>query len=139
MSINPSQTPGYIPPQPEAPKFGAAYTPAPAPSGNAGLKFAILFGVVVALVAANVYLFMQVNKLKTDLNKAQTDLSAELDKVRETTSVTTQSNRRTVESLRDQLQSARRQAAMAAGEAKVEALKKVDETRQRLESAQAQA
>jgi chromosome segregation ATPase len=103
------------------------------------MKFPILFGIVVALVAANVYLFMQVNKLKTDLTKAQTDLSAELDKVRETTSVTTQSNRRTVESLRDQLQSARRQAAMAAGEAKIEALKKVDETRQRLESAQAQA
>jgi chromosome segregation ATPase len=44
-----------------------------------------------------------------------------------------------VEQLRDQLERARRQANLAAGQAKDEALKKVDETRAELEAAQERA
>jgi hypothetical protein len=103
-----------------------------------GWKIMVLFGVVLALIAANVYLYMQLDKVKKDLAATNDTAQARIDKLEEATSVSTQSNRRTVEQLRDQLERARRQANLAAGEAKDAALKKVDETRAALESAQAQ-
>jgi hypothetical protein len=101
-----------------------------------GWKLGVLFGVVVVLIAANVYLYMQLDKVKKDLVAANDTAQSRLDKLEESTTVTTQSNRRTVEQLRDQLERARRQASLAAGQAKDEALKKVDETRAELEAAQ---
>jgi hypothetical protein len=162
MSIFPNPSPGsgseppYSPPPappsapPSAPPPGApAYyappppyyaPPPPAPaSGGVGWKLGVLFGVVVVLIAANVYLYMQLDKVKKDLSAANDTAQSRLDKLEEATSVSTRSNRRTVEELRDQLERARRQANLAAGQAKDEALKKVDETRAALEAAQAQA
>jgi hypothetical protein len=40
----------------------------PQPSGP-GLKIPILFGVCIALVAANVYLFLQLDQVRTDMSK----------------------------------------------------------------------
>jgi chromosome segregation ATPase len=145
MSINPGTTPGYMPPS-QQPSYapppaqhtvyappGTVYAP-PAPASSN--KIPILFGAVIALLAAVIYLFVQVNNLHTEVAKNQNDLLADLDKVREATSVTSQTNRRTVEALSAQLETARRQANMAAGQAKTEALRKVDETRAELEAAQ---
>jgi chromosome segregation ATPase len=129
MSINPNQAPGYMP----APDPGHA--PVNVSGGN-GKKIPILIGAVVALIAANAYLFYQTDKLRKDLAKVQDSTMAEIDKVREASTVTTQSNRRTAEALRDQLEVARRQAAVAVGQARTEALKKVDETASRLQAEQ---
>jgi F0F1-type ATP synthase membrane subunit b/b' len=107
-------------------------------SEGLGWKIGLLFGIVVALIGANVYLYMQLDKVKKDLTSANDTAQSRIDKLEESASVSTQSNRRTVEQLRDQLERARRQASLAAGQAKDEALKKVDETRAALESAQAQ-
>ena len=38
----------------------------PAPSSNSGVKTAVVAGALVALVAANVYLYIQVDRLHTD-------------------------------------------------------------------------
>ena len=111
----------------------AGYVP---PSGGGGLKTAILFGAVIALLAATVYLFFQVDAVKTDLSKTRESLLAELSKVRETSSVTTQSNRRTLDSLKEQLDTARRQASMAAGQARIEAQKHADELAVKLKEEQ---
>jgi F0F1-type ATP synthase membrane subunit b/b' len=135
-SAPPSGAPGYYaaPPQYYAPP------PPPAPSsGGLGWKFGVLFGVVIALIAANVYLYMQLDKVKKNLVATNDAAQSRLDKLEEAADVSTRSNRRTVEQLRDQLERARRQASQAAGEAKDEALKKVEETRVALESAQEQA
>ncbi len=103
------------------------------------MKIGILFGIVVALMAANVYLYLQLDKVKKDLGTANDTAQSRLDKLEEANSVNTRSNRRSVEELRDQLERARRQANLAAGQAKEEALKKVDETRAALVAAQEQA
>ena len=103
------------------------------------MKIPILFGAVVALLGANIYLFTQVNRLKTDLASNQNATMAELDKIREATALTHETEKRNVEALRSALDSARRQAAAAAGEARVTALKKVEETRAQLEQAQQEA
>jgi chromosome segregation ATPase len=77
--------------------------------------------------------------MKKSLAQANDATQARLDKLEEATSLTTRSNRRTVDELRDQLESARRQASLAAGQAKADALKKVEETRAELVAAQQRA
>ncbi len=138
MSINPSQSPGYMPRASSAPP-PPPYVPPAATSGSASSKIGILFGAVVALLAGTGYNFYQVSQLKAQIGKYQTSVQQELDKVAEANTMTSQSHRRSMEALRDQLETARRQANMAAGEAKTEALKKVDEAKAELETEQKQA
>jgi chromosome segregation ATPase len=100
------------------------------------LKIPILFGAVIALLAANVYLFLQLDKVRTDVSKTREALATEMANLRETSSVTTQTSRRNLDTLRDDLETARRQASMAAGQAKVEAQKHADDLARRLEAEQ---
>lgn len=99
----------------------------------------VLLIAVVALIGSNVYLYMQLNGVKQDLTKASDTAQARLDKLEEATNLTTRSNRRTVDELRDELERSRRQANLLAGQAKEEALRRVDETRAQLQAAQQQA
>ncbi len=107
-------------------------SPAPSSSGT-GIKIAILFGFVIALLAANVYLFLQLDKVRTDMTKMREAILTEIANLRESSSVSTQTSRRNLDTLRDELETARRQAAMAAGQAKVEAQKHADDLARRLE------
>jgi hypothetical protein len=150
MSIFPNPSPqGPIPPS--APPQGAPppYNPAPQyaappqyvlppPTSGGGWKVGVLFAAVVLLIGGGVYLYMQLDKTKQDLVKTNEALQTRIDKLEEATSVTTRSNRKTVDELREQLERARRQANAMVGEAKQEALKKVDDTRAQLEAAQEQ-
>jgi chromosome segregation ATPase len=104
-----------------------------------GWKIGVLFGIVAVLLAANIYWYMQLDKVKKQMTAADDAAQSRIDKLEEATSVSTRSNRKTVDQLRDQLERARRQANAALGEAKDEALKKVDDTRAALEAAQEQA
>lgn len=106
------------------------YGPAP---GNPNTKIAILAGAVIALLAACVYLFVQLDKTRQDMTKMRDGLQSEIASLREASSVTAQTSKRTVEGLRDELEAARRQAAMAVGQAKTEANAKVKEVQSRLE------
>ena len=109
------------------------------PSGGSNIKIAILFGAVLALLAANVYLFLQLDRVRTDMAKDREALQSEIANLREASSVTAQTNRRTVENLRDELETARRQAAMAVGQAKTDAEAKVLDINKRLEVEQKKA
>lgn len=109
---------------------------APAPSGSGGLKIPVLFGAVIALLAANIYLFLQMDRLGKDLTKLRETTSTEIANLRETSSVTTASNRRSLDTLREELEAARRQAAMAVGQAKTEALNKAETLAKRIEEEQ---
>ena len=84
----------------------------PPPSGP-GLKIPILFGVVIALIAANVYLFLQLDQVKTQMAAMQDSLLDEVSDLRETSTVTNQTQQRRLETMREELEAARRQAAMA--------------------------
>lgn len=156
MSIFPNPSPqgpippatppqGAPPPYNPPPQYGAPpYAPppqyvAPPSSGGGTWKFVVLFIAVLALAGGCVYLYMQLDKTKADLVKTNDMLQNRIDKLEEATSVTTRSNRKTVEELHEQLERARRQASALVGEAKQEALKKVDDTRAQLEAAQEQS
>src|SRR5262247_1437746 len=109
----------------------------PAPSSNSGVKTAIVAGALVALVAANVYLYIQVDKLHTDMAKMHEAMMTEIANVRETSSVTTASQKKHLETLKDELSVARAQAAQAAGQAKADAVKRAETLAAKIEQEQA--
>jgi hypothetical protein len=106
------------------------------PSGGGGVKIPILFGIVAALLAANVYLFLQVDGLKTELTQMRESILTEVSDLRETSSITTQSSKKRLDTLQTQLEAARRQAAQAAGDAKEDALKNVEELSKKFDEEQ---
>jgi hypothetical protein len=123
----------YAPPPP--PQY---YAPVPAPQGG-GWKTGAVIAAILLLAGANVFLYTQLNQVKQDLAKNMDATQARLDKLDETSSLTARANQKRVDELKDQLERARRQASLAAGDAKDEALKKVEETRAQLVAAQQQA
>jgi hypothetical protein len=141
MSISPG-------PMPSNPGSGTSpYAPAPknepaaAPpaSGGSGVKMAILFGAVIALIGANVYLFYSLNQTKNDLKKENEKLAAQLEKLQDTSNISAQASRQRVQGLQDRLEVERRQYRMAVGEAKNEALKNLEQTKQQIQAEQAAA
>lgn len=110
--MNPNQ-PNYVPPPPE--------------NRSGGLKFPILFGLVIALLGANVYLFTQLDKTKSDVKALQSSLRSEIQEVQQSAAVSNRASQQHVSELRDQLEEARRAQAMAVGQAKLDAEKKVQQ------------
>jgi len=106
------------------------------PARSGGVHLPILFGLVIALVAANGYLFYSVDNLKTEMSKMQVSILAEIAKVRETSDMTTSASRQNLETLREELATARQQAAAAAGNARTAALKHAEQLAQRLQAEQ---
>lgn len=116
------------------PAFPAPTPAPPPPSGGSSPMFAILFGIVIALAIATMYMFLQLNKMQSQVTAIRESLANEVAGIKQASTVTSAANRRHIESLRDELETARRQAAMAAGSAKVEAQKHADEVSRRLEA-----
>ena len=109
---------------------------APQPSGSGGMKTAILIGAVVAMLAANIYLYLQLDRMRTEVAKLRETVLTEITNLRETSSVTSQTARRHLDSLKDELANARRQSSMAASQVKAEALKRADQIQAQIEAEQ---
>jgi chromosome segregation ATPase len=86
-----SPTPTYQEPQPK----------------SSGLLVALVAGALIALIAANIYLYVQVDHLRTDVSKVRESLSTELSNLRDASSVTTASQSRHLETLKADLEAAR--------------------------------
>ena len=106
------------------------------PPSRSGPTIPILFGAVIALIAAVVYLLVQIDKVKTDNAKTRDAILNEIATVRESSAVSVQTARKNLDTLRDELEAARRQASMAAGQAKVDATKHAEELARKLEAEQ---
>jgi hypothetical protein len=100
-------------------------------------KVPILIGAVVALLGANIYLYTQLDKLRTDHSDFKKSMQNEVASLKESSTVSTQTARRSLTSLKDELETARRQASMAAGQAKIEAQKHAEELARRVALEQA--
>ena len=126
---NPQQPPRQAPQQPQN-----VYA---APSGGGGgVKIAILFGAVIALVGASVYLFYQLNQVRAELADTRDSLSSEIAKMNEASNVTVQTNRHTIESLKKDVDKARATAQQLSGQAKADASAHADELAARLQKMQ---
>src|SRR5438105_15449280 len=66
----------------------------PAPPNGSGMKTAILVGAIVALLGANVYMYLQLDRVKTDVAKLRESVLTEITNLRETSSVTSQTAKR---------------------------------------------
>ncbi len=106
------------------------------PSGRSKIVLPVLIGAVVALAIFAVYLFVQVDRTKTDVAKLRESLMTEISNMRDASTVTTEAQRKHLDTLRDQLEAARKTAALAAGQAKTEALRHAEELAKRLEEEQ---
>lgn len=103
---------------------------------SSGIKIPILFGAVIALVGACVYLFYQINQLRSDIADTRDSLAAQISKLSEESSVSVATSRRNIENLEKDLAKARTQAAQLSGEAKAAALQHADQVAARLQKAQ---
>ena len=108
-----------------------SYPPPPGDSGS-NLKTAVLVGAVIAMLAANVYLYMQVDVLKTEISKLRESIATEVTNLRENSSATSATHRKSIETLKTELEAARRTASTAASHAKVEAEGHADEIARQL-------
>lgn len=110
--------------------------PTPGASSGPGVKIPILFGAVLALVGASVYLFYQLSQVRGELAQTRDSLLAEISKLHETSNVSTQTSRRTVDALKKDVEKYRAQAAQLSGQAKIDATKHADDLAARLEKIQ---
>src|SRR6266568_5164403 len=101
--------------------------PQPGDSGSSSLKTAVLIGAVVAMLAANVYLYMQVDVLKTEMSKLRESIATEVTNLRENSTATTATHRKSIDTLKTELEEARRQAAMAASHSRADEQKRQEQ------------
>ncbi len=113
-----SQTPST--PQP-------SYTLPSSHPEKSALKAVVIVGslVVAALIGANIYLYNQVDGLKQQLARVQTSVTAELGQVRETGNQSSAAAQKKLDDLQLRLVEANKTASQAAGQAKVDASKRV--------------
>ena len=108
-----SQQPTYIIPPPSSPNWRTPF----------------LIGVLVLLVASNIYLFVQLDRVRTesrnDMAKLNTDINSAIEKIRIDSNEEVRRSRRSVEDLQTRLAEQRRAAEMAVGQAKIDAQRKV--------------
>jgi len=104
---------------------------------SSGIKTALVAGALVALVAFNIYLYITLDRTRTDLANLREATNNQITKLQEASSVTTASQRRTVENLKEELDTARKQANQAAGQAKQEALVRAEQLASKLREEQA--
>jgi len=112
-----------------------AYEPPPE-HGNSNVKTALVGGALAAMLAANVYLFVQLHDLKADQIKSREAIENEVEALKESSTQVVATNRKHMETLKGDLESARQQANLAASQAKREALTYTEQQAKKLEQAQ---
>ncbi len=98
---------------------------------------ALVAGAIIALVAMNIYLYMQIDHVRTDVAQVQEKLSTELTNLRDSANVMSEAQKRHLDTLREELDAARAQARQAASQGKTEAQAYADQKVHKLEAEQA--
>ncbi|MBV9444163.1 MAG: hypothetical protein JO217_15885 [Acidobacteriaceae bacterium] len=118
------QQPTYIIPSPSAPNW----------------KMPLVAGVLVLLAASNIFLFVQLDHLRTenknDMSKLTQQLNGAIEKIRIDSSEEVQRSTKRVEALQSALAQSRRAAQAAVGQAKVDAQKRVEDLQQKVATEQ---
>lgn len=112
-------------------------TPTHTEPQRSNLLIALVAGALIALVAANIYLYVQIDHVRTDVAQVRESLMTELSKLRDASSVTTASQARHLETLKEELETARTQARTLSSQAKVEATARAEQLARQIEAEQA--
>ena len=86
-----SPTTTYQPPEPQ----------------RSGLLTALVAGALITLLAANIYLYVQIDHMRTDLASVQEKLTTQLSNLRDTSNVNTEAQKRHIETLKEELEAAK--------------------------------
>src|SRR5580692_6103858 len=109
---------------------------------KSNLPMALAGGAIVAMLAGNIYLFVQIQDLKKEASKTSDAMQAEIEKLQEDTTAVGATSRKHAEQLREQLDSSTRQtlaaAQAAAQKAKLEAMSSSEQSTRKLEQEQLQ-
>ncbi len=105
-------------------------------SGASRILVPVLIGAIVALAAATVYLFVQLDGMRTEVAGMRQSVQTEVSKLQDASSLLDSANRRNVDALREELDTARKAAASAVGQVKVEAQKHAEDLARKLEAEQ---
>jgi hypothetical protein len=106
------------------------------PSGGSNLKMALLGGAIAAVLVANVYMYIQLNDIKTKMAAAQDATQAELEILKENNTTMSAAQREKMQALQSELANARREANVQVSEVKKEALSYTEEQARKLEQEQ---
>jgi polyhydroxyalkanoate synthesis regulator phasin len=98
---------------------------------------ALVSGGLIALIAANIYLYVQVDHLRDEVAKVSTTLSTELTNLRDASTVTTASQSRHLEKMKEDLEAARAQARTLSSQAKTEAQAHADQLARQIQAEEA--
>ena len=105
------------------------------------LLTALVAGAIIALVAANIYLYIQIDHVRTDLATLDQSLKTGITSLRDASSVTTAAQQRHLESLKEELEAARTslhdQARTMSAQAKTEATARAEQLARQIEAEQA--
>jgi hypothetical protein len=102
-------------------------------SGGSNLKMALLGGAIAAVLVANVYMFIQLNDVKTKMATTEDATQQQLEILRESNTSMSSAQREKMASLQSELASARREANVQVSQVKKEALSYTEEKAQKLE------
>ena len=112
-------------------------TPYQEPHKPSGLLIALVSGGLIALIAANIYLYVQVDHLREEVAKVSTTLTTELSNLRDASTVTTASQSRHLEKMKEDLEAARAQARTLSSQAKSEAQAHADQLARQIQAEEA--
>jgi hypothetical protein len=85
---------------------------------RSGLLTALVAGAIVVLIGANIYLYTQIDHMRTDISAMHDKLMTEISNMRDATTVTSASQTRHVEALKEELAAARSLAQRESSQAK---------------------
>jgi len=124
MSSTPQQ-PTYIIPPPTGPNW----------------KIPLLIGILVLLVASNIFLFVQLDRVRTEgrsnMAKLTAEINGSLERMRIDADAAVQRSRRSIDDLQARLAQQRRMADRAVGQAKIDAEKNIQMLQDKVASEQA--
>ena len=112
------------------------FVPQPEPQ-RSGLMTAIVAAAIIALVAANIYLYVQIGAVRTDMGKMKESLMTELSNIRDASSVNTAAQSRHLETLKEELAAAQSQARNLSSQAKAEATARAEQLAHQIQVEQA--
>ena len=100
------------------------------PQQRSGLSTALVIGAMIALLAAVIYLYVQMDHLQTDVAKMKETFNSELTNQKDASTVTSSAHQKRIETLKEELDTARTQlnaeAKNLSAQAKMEATAHTD-------------
>jgi DNA repair exonuclease SbcCD ATPase subunit len=98
---------------------------------------ALVAGAIVVLIGANIYLYTQIDHMRTEMSAMHDKLMTEISNMRDASTVTSASQTRHVEALKEELAAARSLAQRESSQAKLEAQAHADQLARQIKDEEA--